>query len=95
MTPCHGGPILARVYKKVRLLSSNDASKAPPKCNQALTRLERAIARLERASQNAGGKDDPNVARLAADLAEMRLLTQSASQRLDQAIGRIRVALET
>ncbi len=76
-------------------MSSNDARKAPPKCNQALTRLERAIARLERASHHVGGKEGPEVARLAADLAEMRQLTQSASQRLDQAIGRIRVALET
>jgi hypothetical protein len=72
-------------------LSSNNASKTPPKCNQAITRLERAILRLERASLAVGGSADE---RLKAEIAEMRSLTQSVSQRLDGAISRIRVALE-
>lgn len=76
-------------------MSNNAASKAPPKCNQAITRLERAIARLERAAQNGGAKSDPKSQRLEADLAQMRLLTQSVSERLDNAIGRIRVALDS
>jgi hypothetical protein len=76
-------------------LSSNAPSKAPPKCNQAITRLERAIARLERAAQNASGNGDARTAKLEADLAQMRNLTQSVSLRLDGAIGRIRAALES
>ncbi|MBF0267475.1 MAG: hypothetical protein HQL44_02665 [Alphaproteobacteria bacterium] len=75
-------------------MSSNNASKAPPKCNQAIARLERAIARLERAAQHGSSKADPNAARLEAELAEMRQLTELVAGRLDGAIGRIRLALE-
>lgn len=76
-------------------MSNNAASKAPPKCNQAITRLERAIARLERAALDGGAKSDPRSQRLEAELAEMRSLTQSVGERLDHTIGRIRVALDS
>lgn len=77
-----------------RHLSSNPASKAPPKCNQAITRLERAIARLERAAQTKP-RGSAESGQLEADLLKMREITQSVAQRLDQTIGRVRVALES
>ena len=74
-------------------MSASDASKTPPRCDQAIKRLERAIARLERSAKQ-GTKDDVQVAKLEADLAQMKTLTRQVTERLDGAIGRIRIALE-
>ncbi|MBF0167241.1 MAG: hypothetical protein HQL45_06380 [Alphaproteobacteria bacterium] len=74
-------------------MNGSSASKTPPRCDQAVKRLERAIARLERAAQR-DARDDGKVARLESELTQMKTLTLSVTERLDGAIGRIRIALE-
>lgn len=64
----------------------------------ALGRLERAVARLEKAASHAGQHDKTkNAAALAtakADYAALAATTESVAARLDAAIGRLDRVLE-
>jgi hypothetical protein len=67
----------------------------PSKVERARTRLQSAVARLEKAIESTS---NPGVAveeldNLRGENAELKALTASMSQRLDVAIGRLRAAI--
>ena len=67
------------------------------KLDEAVKRLDRAVARLEKASDGAGSGDaahDEALALAKADYAALLETTESVAARLDAAIARLDRALE-